>query len=104
MIAITRTILCRGTTLGSVRASKWLLSATLFQLPFLFAQKPAPDPLREWMDRIAQQQLQQGENGIAEIRTVADAERRKKVVRQTLLDMLGGLREHNGPFNERIRA
>ncbi len=102
MIAITGTVSRRGSTLGAVRAAKWLLSATLFQLPFLFAQKPAPDPFLDWMDQIAQQQLQQRENGIAEIRTVADAERRKKVVRQTLLDILGGLPEYNGPLNARI--
>ena len=68
-----------------------LLFATFFSLPSLAAQESAPDPLLQWMDRIAQQQLQRRENAIAEIHTVADAERRKKLVRERLLEILGGL-------------
>jgi len=54
------------------------------------------------MDRIAQQQLQRRENAIAEIHTVADAERRKKLVRERLLEILGGLPDYNGPLNARV--
>jgi dienelactone hydrolase len=54
------------------------------------------------MDQIAQRQLQARENAIAEIRTVADAERRKQWVRERLLEILGGLPDYNGPLNPRI--
>jgi dienelactone hydrolase len=54
------------------------------------------------MDRIAQQQLQRRENAIAEIRSVADAEQRKQSVRETLLSLIGGLPDYNGPLNPRI--
>jgi dienelactone hydrolase len=71
--------------------------------PFLFsAQKPPLDPLLQWMDRIAQQQLDKRESAIAAIHSVAEAERRKKWVRETLLDILGGLPDYRGPLNARI--
>jgi cephalosporin-C deacetylase-like acetyl esterase len=54
------------------------------------------------MDRIAQEQLQRRETGIAKVRNVADAERRKKWVRQTFLSLLGGLPGYSGPLNPRI--
>ena len=66
------------------------------------AQGPIQDPLLRWMNQIAQGQLQLRENAIAEIHTVADAERRKKTVRETLLDIVGGLPDYNGPLNPRI--
>ena len=74
----------------------WLFAA------LLTAQQTSPDPLLRWMDRIAQQQLQQRENEIAGVHTVADAERRKQWVRQTFLSLLGGLPDYNGPLNPRI--
>jgi dienelactone hydrolase len=83
-------------------ANIYLLCATLFSLLPLSAQQPAPDPLLRWMDQIAQQQLQKRENAIAEIHNVADAERRKEWVRQTLLSVIGGLPDYNGPLNPRI--
>jgi fermentation-respiration switch protein FrsA (DUF1100 family) len=54
------------------------------------------------MNQIAQQQLHRRENAIAAIQTVADAERRKELVRETLLDILGDLPDYNGPLNARI--
>jgi len=54
------------------------------------------------MDRIAQQQLDERASAIAAIHTIAQAERRKKFVRETLLDMLGGLPDYHGPLNARI--
>jgi hypothetical protein len=68
-----------------------LLFAAFLSLPSVTAQESKPDPLLRWMDRIAQQQLQRRENAIAEIHTVADAEHRKKLVRERLLEILGGL-------------
>ncbi len=66
------------------------------------AQQHPPDPFLEWMNRIAQQQLDKREAAIAAIHTVAEAERRKKWVRETLLDILGGLPDYHGPLNARI--
>jgi len=79
-----------------------LLFATFLSLPSLAAQESTPDALLQWMDRIAQEQLQRRENAIAEIHTVADAERRKKLVRERLLEILGGLPDYNGPLNPRV--
>lgn len=79
-----------------------LLFATFLSLSSLSAQGPVQDPFLQWMDRIAQQQLQRRENAIAEIHTVADAERRKKLVRERLLGILGGLPDYNGPLNPRV--
>ena len=78
------------------------LFAAFLSLPSLAAQESTPDPLLRWMDRIAQEQLQRRENAIAEIHTVADAERRKKLVRERLLEILGGLPDYNGPLNPRV--
>lgn len=79
-----------------------LLFATFLSLSSISAQGPIQDPLLQWMDRIAQQQLQRRENAIAEIHTIADAERRKKLVRERLLEILGGLPDYNGPLNPRV--
>ena len=79
-----------------------LLGATFLKLSSLSAQQPAPDPLLRWMDQIAQRQLQQRENAISEIRSVADAEGRKQFVRETFLALIGGLPDYNGPLNPRI--
>lgn len=79
-----------------------LLCATLLYPAFISAQEPIQDPLLRWMDQIAQQQLRQRESVIAEIHTVADAELRKKAVREILLEVLGGLPDYSGPLNPRI--
>jgi len=77
-----------------------LLSGTF--LLSLLAQQPAQDPLLHWMDQIAQRQLQVREDAITKIRSVADADRRKLRVRQTLLSLVGDLPDYNGPLNPRI--
>ena len=68
----------------------------------LAAQQAVPDPLLQWMDQIAQQQLARRESSIAEIRTTADAERRRQWVHAELLEILGGLPDYHGPLNARI--
>jgi cephalosporin-C deacetylase-like acetyl esterase len=68
----------------------------------LVAQQSIKDPLLRWMNQIAQEQLTQRERVIAAIHTVADAERRKKYVRETLLEILGGLPDYNGPLNASV--
>src|SRR5437879_7931323 len=84
------------------RTTTILLFAPLPRLPFLSAQQPTPGPLLKWMDQIAQRQLQTREDAIAKIRSVADAERRKQLVRETFLSLIGGLPDYNGPLNPRI--
>jgi dienelactone hydrolase len=76
-----------------------LLSSALLNLR---AQQPTQDPLLRWMDRLAQQQLQLREDAIATIHNVADAERRKQSVRQTLLSLIGGLPDYSGPLHARV--
>ena len=79
-----------------------LLCSTLLIAPLLYAQQGKPDPFLQWMDQIAQQQLERREKAIAEIHTVAGAQRRKHVVREKLMELLGGLPDYNGPLNPRI--
>jgi len=79
-----------------------LLSATFFNLPSLPAQKFNQDPVLRWMNQIAQQELQSRANVIAQIHTVAEAERRKQLDRERIIDSLGGLPEYSGPLNVRI--
>jgi cephalosporin-C deacetylase-like acetyl esterase len=74
----------------------------LLLAPFLFSQETKPDPLLRWMDSIAQAQLQSRETELAKIRSVDDAERRKRFVRQTILALIGGLPDFSGPLNARI--
>src|ERR1041384_7474910 len=76
------------------------LAALLGALPAV--AQTAPDALLRWMDKIAQEQLQARENAIAAIRTVADAEQRKKIVRSKIVAALGGLPEYTGPLNARV--
>ena len=79
-----------------------VITLVLLGLRLLGADGPTPDPLLTWMNQIAQQQLDAREGEIAAVHTVADAERRKAVVRQRILDSLGGLPEFNGPLNARV--
>src|ERR1035438_7550836 len=79
-----------------------LLCTALFTPAGLAAQQTNLDPLIQWMDLTAQRQLQERETAIAAIHTVADAEQRKKLVHEKLLDILGGLPNYSGPLNARI--
>ena len=54
------------------------------------------------MDQLAQQQLQKREDAIAKIHTVEDAARRKQFVHETLLSLIGGLPNYDGPLNPRV--
>jgi len=81
-----------------------LLLAAFLNLRPLYSQPLAPDPLLRWMDQVAQQQLQGREEVVARIQNVADAERRKQSVRETLLSLIGGLPDYSGPLNPSIRG
>ena len=84
-----------------LRASA-LICATFLIPCSLFAQEPIRDPLLRWMNQIAQRQLEERRRAIEQIHSVADAERRKQKVRETLLELLGGLPDYNGPLNPKI--
>jgi hypothetical protein len=73
----------------------------LLTLSSLFAQQPPQDPLLRWMNQIAQHELQQREQAVDQIHTVAQAESRKTVVRAKFLKALGGLPDYNGPLHAR---
>src|SRR5499426_245985 len=66
------------------------------------SQQAAQDPLLAWFDRIAQQQLQRREQAIAEVRTGADAEKRKQWARAEVVELIGGLPDYDGPLNARV--
>jgi cephalosporin-C deacetylase-like acetyl esterase len=75
--------------------------AALLILSPLSAQESPKDPLLRWMNRIAQHELQQREQAVDQIHTVAQAERRKKIVRAKFLEVLGGLPNYHGPLHAR---
>ena len=79
-----------------------LALAGLLSLPALLAQEPPRDPVLQWLNRVAQQELQRRQRVIDDIRTVAEAERRKQTVRGKLLELLGGLPDYKGPLNARV--
>ena len=57
------------------------------------------EPLLDWMDVIAQKQLEGREAAIAKIQTREQAERRKEFVRAKVLELIGGLPDYRGPLN-----
>src|ERR1700738_2141293 len=65
-------------------------------------QSPSTDPFLIWLDRIAQQQLDDRDRAIAAIRTQADADRRKAKVRAKLAELIGDLPTYSGPLNPRV--
>ncbi|MEO8127759.1 MAG: acetylxylan esterase [Bryobacteraceae bacterium] len=86
-------------------SATFLLSISFFSgVGGLCGQNPpaANDTLLLWMNGIAQQQLDKREAEIAAIQTVAQAESRKKLVREKVLATMGGLPEYHGPLNARV--
>ena len=77
-------------------------AALLFSATAMAWQPAREDPFLKWMDGIAQSQLQAREEAIAKIHTIADAEKRKAVVRQSILDAIGGLPEYNSPLHAKV--
>lgn len=57
--------------------------------------------LTNWLDRIAQSQLDARQKQIETIRTRDAAQERSRHVRTKLLELLGGLPDYNGPLNAR---
>lgn len=79
-----------------------LVAALCLTASLCLPQSQPPDPLLTWLDRIAQRQLDERDRAIAAIRTPADADRRKAMVRAKLTELIGGLPTYQGPLNPRI--
>jgi dienelactone hydrolase len=77
-------------------------SIVAFVSSAIAAQTPPQDSLLNWMNGIAQQELQRRAQTIRGIHTVDEAENRKRLVRKQLLDDIGGLPDYQGPLNARI--
>jgi dienelactone hydrolase len=87
----------------SIYAIGFLLALILFQVfRAAPAQTPSRDTLLDWMNAIAQMDLQRRSQAIRAVHTAAEAEQRRTYVRSELLKDLGGLPNYNGPLNARI--
>ena len=62
----------------------------------------AEDRFLDWMNHIAQQQLDRREAAVKGVQTIDQAEARKREVRAKILDLIGGLPDYDGPLNARI--
>ncbi len=60
------------------------------------------DPLLAWMDRQAQQQLDQRARTLTAIQTREEAKRYRATVRAKLTELLGGLPTYRGPLRARV--
>src|SRR5947208_9594223 len=56
----------------------------------------------DWMNGIAQRQLAERANTLAQIHTTAEADARKKIVHSKILELMGGLPDYRGPLNPRV--
>lgn len=78
----------------------WLMSPLVTVFCFIaspgLSQSASTDPFLAWLDRIAQQQLDQRDREIAGIRTQAQAEQRTATVRAMLTEVIGGLPTYDG--------
>jgi dienelactone hydrolase len=82
-----------------MRTLVMLLLSSLVALP---QTGDAQSRLTAWMDRLAQQELDRRADQVAAVRTVEEAERRKQLVRDKILELLGGLPDYAGPLNPRV--
>jgi hypothetical protein len=62
----------------------------------------AEDPFLDWMDHIAQQQLDRREQAVRAVRSAAEARARQAQVRAKILELIGGLPDYEGPLNAKI--
>ena len=78
--------------------------AVLLCAPSLAAQEKPRDALIDWMNGIAQHELQQRAKAVSEIHTKADAERREQWVRKQMLDGMGDLPHYKGSLDARVTS
>src|SRR5260370_28711973 len=62
----------------------------------------AEDRFLDWMNQIAQQQLDKREAAVRAVQSVDQAEARKRWVRAKILELIGGLPDYSGPLNARV--
>jgi cephalosporin-C deacetylase-like acetyl esterase len=62
----------------------------------------AEDRFLDWMNQIAQQQLDKREAAVRAVQSVDQAEARKRWVRAKILELIGGMPDYNGPLNARV--
>jgi hypothetical protein len=62
----------------------------------------AEDRFLDWMNQIAQQQLDKREAAVRAVQSVDQAEARKRWVRAKILELIGGLPDYDGPLNARV--
>jgi dienelactone hydrolase len=80
------------------------ISALLLFLcsPLLAQETDDEKRFLQWMDRIAQEQLDARAKRIDGVHSIDDAERRKAEVRAKILESIGGLPDYSGPLNARV--
>src|SRR2546428_13073492 len=61
----------------------------------------AEDRFLDWMNQIAQQQLDKREAAVRAVQSVDQAGARKVWVRAKILELIGGLPDYSGPLNAR---
>src|ERR1043166_2127742 len=62
----------------------------------------AEDQFLDWMNQIAQQQLDKREAEVKAVQSVDQAEARKRWARAKILELINGLPDYNGPLNARV--
>ncbi len=62
----------------------------------------AQDPLLQWMDRVAQQQLDSRAKLTAAIQTPEQVKQRQAQIKTKLLELIGGLPDYKGPLHARV--
>jgi dienelactone hydrolase len=87
------------TKTGSLRWWSWVAVILAAVVPVM-AQSPSP--FLAALDAIAQRQLRARADVIAGIKDTAAAEARKKVVREKVLALIGGLPDYRGPLRARV--
>jgi dienelactone hydrolase len=88
------------TKTGSLRAWWWWVAMMFAVVVPVKAQSPSP--FLAALDAIAQRHLRARADVIAGIRDAAAADARKKVVRERILSLIGGLPDYRGPLRPRV--
>ncbi len=81
-----------------------VILACLATTPSALSQSIPQDSFLAWMNSIAQQDLHQRAQVVRSIRTIGEAEQRRRFVRQQLLHDLGGFPDHRAPLNAKCTA
>src|SRR5213594_2930490 len=81
-----------------------LLAASLPAEDFVVFRDPGSTPreqLTRYLNNIGERYLAERDREIARLKSPEDVERRKKIVRDKILRLIGGLPEYRGPLNVR---